>query len=88
MEEYAWLEIPIHKNSFPKDFFENNKEVLENIKTSLDGSIVAVKKELVEGPYKEQGVQLMRLGYKPHPDKMKVDSVESFYKYLALHAEM
>jgi len=88
MEDYVWLEAPIHKNNFPKNFFNDNEEILESVKTSFDGSIVAVKRELVEGEYKSQQVDMMRLGYKPYPDKMKVDNAETFYKYLALFIEM
>ena len=88
MEDYVWLEAPIHKNRFPKDFFKDNEGVLETVKISFDGSILAVKRELVEGEFKSQQVDMMRLGYKSYPDKMKVDSVETFYKYLALFVEM
>lgn len=88
MEDYVWLEQPLHKNNFPKNFFEENEGVLETIQLSFDGSIVAVRKELVEADYKEQQVDMMRLGYKPWPEKAKVEDADSFYKYLALWVEL
>tara|TARA_B100001094_G_scaffold40487_1_gene35180 strand:+ start:18513 stop:18779 length:267 start_codon:yes stop_codon:yes gene_type:complete len=88
MEEYIWLETPIHKNNFSKNLFEENPSLEETLKLSFDGSIVAVKAGFLEEPFESQQVALMRLGYKAWPKKQKVDSSESFYKYLALWAEL
>lgn len=88
VEDYVWLETPIHKNNFPKNFFEENPSVEETLKLSFDGSIVAVKNGFLEKHFEDQQVAMMRLGYKAWPEKQKVDSEESFYKYLALWAEL
>jgi hypothetical protein len=88
MDDFVWLEKPLHKNNFPKNFFEDNEGVLETLKLSFDGSIVAVKRDLVEKEFEAQQVDMMRLGYKPWPEKVRVESVESFYNYLALWVEM
>lgn len=86
-DEYAWLETPIHRNNFKSELFED-ESIIENLKLSFDGSIMAVRRKLVEKDYEEQDVKMMALGYKQVPKTLKVKDAESFYKFLALHVNL
>ena len=83
MENYLWLIEPIHKNKFRGFKLEENPAVIDCLKLSFDGAIMAVLRDRVESHYKEQNVSLIRHGYEKMPDKIKIDDEESFYKYLA-----
>jgi hypothetical protein len=86
MSEYAWLKTPLHKNMFKDDILD--EAVMENIKMSFDGSIMAVKRSIIEKDYEEQGVKMMILGYKKVPRDLKVTDSDSLYKFLALHVDL
>lgn len=88
MDDFVWLEKPLHKNVFPKDFFEKNKQTLDDVTLSFDGSIMAVRRSKIEHHYKEQGVDMMHLGYKPYPKKIKVEDEEGFYKTLSMYVDL
>ena len=87
MSEFMWLEIPLHKNIFSKFKLDENEGVLETLKTTPDGSIMAVRRDKVEKICKEIDLPMIRAGYKKIPDKFKVEDEESFYKYIAYHLE-
>ena len=69
MSEYVWLEAPIHKNVFASFKLGEKPEILESLKTSFDGSIMAVRRDKVETLYEELEVPMVRLGYKKPPGK-------------------
>jgi hypothetical protein len=79
MSDFIWLETPLHKNRFKG--LELNE--LDTIKLSFDGSIMAVKKELVEGYYKDNNVQMVRAGYEKMPKDLKVETEDDLYKFLS-----
>lgn len=82
MEEYAWLDTPIHKNLFRKFPFEEHPAIMESLKITVDGSIMAVAMSKVKSLYEKEEVDLVRMGYRKAPN-FKVEDEESFYKALA-----
>lgn len=82
MEEYVWLDTPIHKNLFRQFPFEEDESIMESIKITVDGSIMAVALSKIEKVYSEEKVGLVRMGYKEAP-KFKVEDKSTFYKALA-----
>ncbi len=87
MDDYIWLIEPIHKNRFLKVDI-NDEAIKPFIKTSFDGSIMAVTKEKVESAYFAQNVPLVRSGYQKMPDNMKIEDADSFYSYLAYFIDL
>lgn len=87
-DEFLWLERPIHKNTLPKDFFEKNEHLVNDVRLSFDGSIMSVRRSRVERQYLEQNVEMIRLGYKEVPKGLKVVDEESFYKMLSFFVEL
>ena len=85
MEDEVWLDNPIHKNNFSDKFWEENNHLLEKLLISFDGSIMAVDRSCVESHYSDQEVDLMKLGYKPFPEKMKVETSDDFLKMISLY---
>ena len=87
-DEFLWLERPIHKNAFPKDFFKENEHLTNDVRFSFDGSIMSVRRSKVEQQYLDQNVQMIRLGYKEISRGLKVVDEESFYKMLSFFVEL
>jgi len=85
MSEYVWLEAPIHKNVFASFKLDEKPEILDTLKTSFDGAIMAVRKDKVAELYEQLEIPMVRLGYRKPPDKFKIEDEESFYKYIAYH---
>ena len=83
LDNYLWLLEPIHQNKFRGFKLKDNPAVIDSLKLSFDGAIMAVLRGRVESHYKEQKVSLIRHGYEKMPDKLKIDDEESFFKYLA-----
>ena len=83
MDNYLWLIEPIHQNKLRGFKLEENPAVMDSIKLSFDGAIMAVLRDRVQVHYKDQKVFLIRHGYEKMPDKLKVEDEESFFKYLA-----
>lgn len=88
MDEFVWLEDPIHKNRFKKIDWEGSDSIKDAIKLSLDGSVMAVLRSKVEGYYEEQNVAMIRHGYEKMPNKIKVEDEETLYKCLAYYVDM
>lgn len=88
MSEYVWLETPIHKNVFASFGLDEKPEILESLKISFEGSIMAVKTDKVAALYEELEVPMVRMGYKDPPLRFKIEDEESFYKYLSFHVEL
>jgi hypothetical protein len=85
MSEHVWLETPIHKNVFASFKLDEKPEILEALKMSFDGSIMAVRRDKVAELYEKMEVSMVRMGYKKPPDKFKIEDEESFFKYMAYH---
>lgn len=79
MSDFVWLDIPFHKNKFKA----LDIEALETLKVSFDGSIMAVRKECIESFYHKNDVELVKAGYKKIPEKMKIESEDNLYEFLA-----
>ena len=88
MASFLWLDEPIHKNRFKGFSLDENISVLESLKISFDGSIMAVLESKVKDYYLEQEVSMVKSGYKKMPDKMKIDNEETFYRYLAYFVDI
>ena len=88
MSDYVWLDCPLHKNNFPKIDFEKEESLLSSIQLSFDGSIMAVKRAVVEPYYEEQEVHMVRLGYKKPPKDIKVEDLDGLYKALAYYVKL
>ena len=90
MSEYVWLEAPIHKNVFKSFKLDEKPEILEALKTSFDGSIMAVRRDKVAALYEKLEIPMVRLGYKKliEGNKFKIEDEESFYKYIAYHVTL
>tara|TARA_B100000131_G_C17900271_1_gene526120 strand:- start:217 stop:477 length:261 start_codon:yes stop_codon:yes gene_type:complete len=80
MEDYMWLESPIHINNFKVDFSEDVRSMLM---LSFDGTIVALKKELIESDYNSEESKMIRLGMLSAPKKISIKSEEDFIKYMS-----
>jgi len=83
-DNFVWLDTPIHKNCFLGSLFED-EELVSSLKVSFDGTIMAVKRDMVEGFYNDQEVDLMKAGYKEYPKKVNPDDSDSFYKSISLY---
>jgi len=79
MDEFVWLDTPLHRNKFK----ELNIDDLDTVKVSFDGSIMAVKRALVESHYSDNEVQMIKAGYKKMPKAFKVESEDDLYKFLS-----
>ena len=87
-ERVVWLEVPLHKNSFP-DSLINDENISSNLIMSFDGTIMGVNIEKVKDYYLEQNVPMIKAGYKKSPDFSKsIEDEESFYKYVSLFVEL
>jgi hypothetical protein len=88
MEDEVWLDSPIHKNNFSNKFWEENPAILDSLLISFDGSIMAVDRGCVENHYSNQEVDMMKLGYKPFPENMKVETSDDFFKMISLYVTL
>ena len=88
MDNFVWLEEPVHKNVFKKFKFYEDDAILEALKLSFDGTIMAVNRDKVESHYKDQEVKMMKLGFKPYPKKFDVSDEESFYRCLSHYIDL
>jgi hypothetical protein len=87
MEDFVWLEEPLHKNGIKFNFMEE-PAIVENLKISFDGAIMAVRRNAIEKHYEEQEVKMIRLGYKKPPSKMKVEDSDTLYKLLSYYVDL
>ena len=88
MDNYLWLLEPIHQNRFKKLNLSENPSIMDSIKLSFDGAVMAVLRDRVEPHYKEQKVSLIRHGYEKMPEKFKIEDEESFFKCLAYYVDI
>lgn len=88
MDDYVWLDEPIHKNRFKKIKWDESESIKESVKLSFDGAVMAVLRSKVEDYYREQNVAMIRHGYAKMPDKIKAEDEEGLYKLLAYYVDM
>ena len=79
MDDFIWLDQPVNKNKVKKLEIEN----LETLQLSFDGSIMAVKKNLVEDYYHKNEVALIKAGYKKMPKSFPVSTEDELYEFLS-----
>jgi hypothetical protein len=70
---FKFLAKPIHPNKFSKAF-QISEESKGNYQFSFDGSIVAVRADIVESYLKRDDVRSMKFGYTKLPKTMKLES--------------
>lgn len=86
MQNFIWLSEPIHKNHIDIDISEPS--ISEFIKTSFDGSIMAVHESKVQSYLADDDVKMIRLGMKQPPKIKKVDSEDLLWQVLAYAVEL
>lgn len=88
--DYSWLATPIHKNAIKnlKFNWQENPSILESLKMSFDGSIVAVLTSRVKTQLDNPEILRRRMGFDKMPKSFKVENEEEFYTYLAHHVEI
>jgi len=82
LKTVLFLENPIHKNSLPKELMSDD-EILSSLLITLDGTIMGVDFNIIEPYFNSEESSLIRIGMRKRPDKFKIDSPESLYKYLS-----
>lgn len=89
-QDYSWLVAPIHKNVIKnlKFNWQENPSILESLKISFDGSIVAVLTSKVEKQLNNPEILKRRMGFEKMPKTFKVEDEEDFYTYLAHQIEI
>lgn len=89
MDELTFLDGHVHMNRVQKlldNLSDDDREhILENIVTSIDDTIMAVRTTAIEDHLKDRDLRLMRMGWKKVPEEMPVETKEDFYKILTLH---
>jgi hypothetical protein len=88
--DYSWLNLPIHKNTLKnlKFNWQENPAILETLKMSFDGSIVAVLTSRVKSQLDNPEILRRRMGFEKMPKSFKIECEEEFYTYLAHHVEI
>ena len=81
-EAVLFLDKPMHKNSFSKELMSND-EVLDSLLITIDGTIMGVDFKAIELYFNSEESRLIRMGMRKPPDKFKIDSPDSLYKYLS-----
>ena len=77
-DDFLYLESPIHRNFFKDKIFE---EVKDNFLISFDGTIMAVKKEFLEG-FDLDKLSVYKAGYEKPDIPKQVSSVDDFKKVI------
>ena len=77
---FMWLESPLHKNSFSSEII-NNESFDANFMTTMDGSVLAVEKSLIDKHSTDES-KMVRLGMAEMP-KIKVKTIDDLYKYIS-----
>ena len=104
MDDYVWLEDPIHVSKFMHDKFkvgvdeETGEDKFEQLDlesetfthlhkellVSIDGSIMGVKRSMIEPYLNEPLVRGVRMGVKKMPDKFVLENEADFFRLLAI----
>ncbi len=86
-EKYLYLSLNLHKNRLKSEFDldkEENKDVLDCLNITYDGTIVSVKESAVEQYLRDKDIYRIRIGYEKMPTKVKIESKEDFFKLIAM----
>lgn len=79
MDDYIWLDEPLHRNKIPKI----DLDTIDFVELSFDGSIMSVKKSMVEDLYTKNEVPLIRAGYKQMPKIGPIDTEDDLCNALS-----
>ena len=80
-DEIYYLSMPLHKNSIKIEMTEN---IESSLVMSIDGSVLAVKKESVEQYVNNKDLSMIRMGFhKPSKELIAYSDEDGFYKYLS-----
>ena len=86
LEDIYYLSVPVHKNHLN---IELNDELEKNLVLSVDGSIMAVKKNAVSSYVEDQDLLMVRMGFSDLPDDIaKYDNEDGLYKYLSCFIDL
>ncbi len=85
-EEYLILARSLHKNNIRLNLDEH-PEIKDNLKITIDGTILAVKKSAVENLLNDKEVAMIRIGYKP-PIEVDTETPEGVLMLLATLASI
>lgn len=90
MNGFSWLNQPIHKSIFKglKYNWQDHPEVIETVKVSFEGSIMAVMTSKVQKYLDMPEVEKVRMKLAPPPKRHKVDNEDEFYHLLAYCVEI
>lgn len=77
-DNFLYLDSPIHKNFFKDKIFE---EVKDNFLISFDGTIMAVKKEFLDG-FDINKLSVYKAGYEKADIPKKVSNVDDLKKVI------
>lgn len=90
MTGYSWLTTPIHKNTLKhlKLEWQTNPSIIDAVKMSFDGSIVAILTSRVQTHLSDPEIEKIRMGFAKMPKSFKIESEDDFYKYLAHYVEI
>lgn len=86
MEDEIFFQKTIHLNRLTSCFdleSEENAHILENLFLSIEGSILGVKRSVVQKYFSEEGVRKVRYGLVPIPKSFEVKTEDDFYRMLA-----
>ena len=79
-------------NQFEKEEFnpsdEKNISILDDLKLSIDGSIVAVRKQKVRQYLDDKEVFLVRMGRQKLQNKIEVKTEDDFWKLLSYFVDL
>jgi hypothetical protein len=89
-QDYSWLASPIHKNVIKnlKFNWQEDPAIMESLKMSFEGSIVAVLTSKVKTQLSDPEILRRRMGFAKMPKTFKVEDMNEFYTYLAHHIEI
>lgn len=86
MEDEIFFPKTIHLNRLTRSFdleSEENAHILENLFLSIEGSILGVKRSVVQKYFSEEGVRKVRYGLVPAPKSFEIKTEDDFYRMLA-----
>jgi hypothetical protein len=91
MSDYLNLQAPIHIRQF--DFYLNfpikdKEQILQNLDVLFDGTVMGVKRSVVEKWLEEPLIREIKMGRKQFVKKdFEVKDEESLYRYLSVFVE-
>lgn len=87
MDEFLFISM-INILKFEKEEFnigsEENKPLMEDLKVTPDGKILAVRRSRVDEHLKDKEVFLTRMGMRPFPKKVEIKEESDFWRLMAM----